>query len=389
MKGHVETVRAGYHKLVIEMGRDATGKRNRRAEYFHGKRADADRRLIEVLTQLEQGTLVDKTKISLGDFLDQWIVDYAEPKVAPSTLQRYRGLVENNIKPFVGSLRLSSLKSLHVEQLYRDLRSKGRVGCEGGLSEQTVLHVHRLISKALKQAVRWGLLAKSPMDLVDAPSVQRTEMCALDTDQSLAFIEAVKDTRYRTPIVVALGTGMRRGELLGLKWGDIDLEAETLTVSRSLTEVGGSIVEKTPKSRRGSRTILMPKFVVQELKQHRTRQTTARLSLGLGWSDRDLVFCDDKGDYWKPNTFASGYRKLAKRLGYKVRFHDLRHSAASQLLKLGIPLVMVSQILGHSSPSVTNNTYSHVLTGMQEEAAKRIGEAYASLGNTNAEAETA
>ena len=376
MKGHVETLRPDYHKIILELGRDSSGKRNRRVEYFSGGKRGAEKRLTELLNQLEHGTLVDKTKLSLADFLDQWLTEYAANKVAPSTLKRYSGLIANNIKPIIGAVRLSDLKALHVEHLYTALATSGRSDGRGGLSAQTVLHVHRVLTKALKSAVRWRLIDRSPMEFVEAPTVTQREMHALDTDASVRLLSAIQGTRYHAPTLLALATGARRGELLALRWADLDSDSGMLLISRSLTDASGVLEFKSPKTRRSYRSIPLPKFALDELRQHRREQTESRISMGAAWQDNDLIFPDPTGRPWKPDSFSAGFILLRDKCGVSVRFHDLRHSAASQLLKAGVPVVTVSERLGHSSPSVTNKTYSHVLPGMQAEATRVVEEAY-------------
>lgn len=221
-------------------------------------------------------------------------------------------------------------------------------------------------------SLRWQLVVRNAADAVDAPKKVQTEMTALQVDETAALLNAATPSLY-VPILVTVTTGLRRGELLALKWSDIDLKNAVLTVQRSVEQVGKQLSFKQPKSAKGRRQIALPQTTVEALRSHRARQARDRLLMGAAYEDTDLVFARGDGTLWRPEQFTDSYRRFAKKAGFgRVRFHDLRHSHASQLLVEGVHPKVVSERLGHSSVSITLDVYSHVLPGLHEDAAAKI-----------------
>ena len=235
-----------------------------------------------------------------------------------------------------------------------------------------MLHYHRLLRRALHQAVRWELLARNPADLVDPPRVTPVEMKALDEDGLVPLLGVVRDTKLHLPTPLAAVTGLCRGELLALRWSDVDLETGECRVVRSLQETPDGVGFKAPKTARGRRVVLLPRLAVSALKAHRASQNGERLRLGTAYEDQDLILARADGSPWPPSQFSSEFARLVKKRGIRCRFHDLRHSHASQLLRQGVPVKVVSERLGHASASITLDVYSHVLPGMQQAAVEKI-----------------
>jgi integrase len=374
MNAHIEK-RGDAWRIVLELGHDANGKRIRRIRTYKGTKRDAQSYANRLLQELETGTYVERSKLTLSEHLERWLTDYAEPNVSGKTFERYGQIVHNDLLPALGHLPLTALTPVHIQDYYSWALKEGRKNGSGGLSAQTVLHHHRLLKQALGHAVKWQLLARNPADAVEPPRVQRQEMQALDAPDLILFMEAAKGTRLNMPILLAATTGMRRGELLALRWSDVDLGAGILSVTRSLQQTREGVVSKPPKTRGAARTLALPALTIEALREHRLAQTEQRLALGPAWQENDIILCLADGRAWKPSSFSAEFHKFARGSGFGIRFHDLRHSHASQLLREGVPIKVVSERLGHSNSSITLDVYSHVLPGMQQEAARLIDSA--------------
>jgi len=278
-----------------------------------------------------------------------------------------------HLAPALGHHQLARLSPVHIQAYYSQALVSGRRHGEGGLSARTVLHHHRVLREALQQAVRWQLLARNPADAVEPPRPERREMKALDADDTRRLLAAAEDSRLYTPILLAVTTGMRRGEILGLLWQDVDLNAATATVCRSLQQVRGKVSFKQPKTARSRRLVTLPALAVDALIRHKARQAEIRLQLGPAYDDHGLVVANPDGMPMSPGAFTHAFILLAKKAGRpRLRFHDLRHGHASQLGRLNVPVKVISERLGHSSVAITLDLYSHVLPGMQEDAARKI-----------------
>lgn len=380
MNGHIR--QRGKHSwaVVLDLGRDSLGKRRQKWHTVHGTKKDAQRRLTELLHQFNTGTYVEPTKLTLGDYLERWLTDYAEPNVAAKTFERYCEIVRKHLVPNLGRFVLAKIHPLHIQDYYSRASRSGRRDGKGGLSAQTVLHHHRLLRGALKQAVRWQLLARNPADAVEPPRPRRHEMRALDEAETAVLLKAARETDLYLPILLAVTTGLRRGEILGLRWRDVDQKGGTIAVRRSLEQTSSGLSFKEPKSARSRRLVALPKITLEALRSHRSLQAQLRLKLGPAYHDDDLVCAMPDGRPWLPSSLTHSFIRLARAAGlHQLRFHDLRHSHATQLLRHGVHPKVVSERLGHSTVGITLDVYSHVLPSMQEEAAKRVDEAMRSV----------
>lgn len=299
---------------------------------------------------------------TLADYLKIWLADYAKLNVTGKTYERYERIVDQNIVPHLGHLKLGEIKPLQIQSFYSMLLREGRQN-GGGLSPLTVQHVHRLLRKALHQAVRWEILDRNPADGADSPRVPRKEMHALDRDGLSRLLTALQGTKLYLPVLLAATTGMRRGEIMALRWSDVDLDAGMLRVARSLQQTRAGLEFKEPKSLRGRRNIKLANATIDALKARRTELDTGA---------DGLVVCRPNGTPWPPDQLSAEFHRAAHAKGFTIRFHDLRHTHASNLLRDGVPVNVVSQRLGHAEPAITLNVYSHVLPGMQEEAAAKV-----------------
>lgn len=373
MRGHIRQRGKGAYAVIIDLGRDPDGKRRQKWHNIRGTKKDAEIELVRQLNALQTGCYVEPTKLTLAQFLLRWLDDYAKPKVTAKTLERYEEIVRLQIVPRLGHIVLTKLQPLQIQKLYADMLKDGRKDGRGGLSARTVLHHHRVLREALQQAVRWLLLSRNPADAVQPPRPERREIGALDRQQAADLIEAVKPTRLHLPVLLAIATGVRRGEVLALRWKDVDLRAGVVTIRQSLEQTKDGIRFKSPKTKRSARSIQLPAFAVAALKQHRSEQAAQRLRLGEAYQDLGLILTRPDGRPWNPGSFSAGFIDFARRHGFEgLTYHRLRHTHATLLLGLNVHPKIVSERLGHSQIGLTMDTYSHVMPNMQREAAEML-----------------
>ncbi len=347
------------------MGRDESGRRRQKFVTVRGTKAEADKCLREMLHRLETGSYVDPAKETVAGYLRRWLTDYAATNTAPKTLEGYNGIVRRYVAPAFGSVGLLKLSPQHVQGLYSSMLARG-------LSPTTVLQTHRVLREALSHAVKWGLLARNVADAVDPPRKATRDMTPLDDTQSRRLLHALKGSRWEHPFTVALYTGLRRSELCGLRWQDVDLGHAALSVTRSLQRVAGKgLVEMEPKTRRSKRLVSLPSTAVGALQQQRVLQLEQRLLAGAAWHDTGHVFTNPDGTSLSPDGVSRAFSQIMAVLGLSgVRLHDLRHTHATLMLKMGVHPKIVSERLGHANIGITLDTYSHVLPGLQEAAAE-------------------
>lgn len=363
-------------ELKFDGGTDPkTGKRVTYYESFKGTERDARAKLRELTAQVDKAIYIDPAKMLLADYLDQWLDDYARAAVSAKTFERWRELFDLHVKPHIGTMQLSRLQGqpIAIQGLYTTLLKEGRRDGAGGLSPRTVLHVHAVLSQALKQAVGWRMLQTNPAENVKPPVPQDAEIETLSPEELGSLLQKAEGTKMYAPVLAAATTGMRRGELLALRWTDIDLDKAELRVEQSLEETKAGLRIKPPKTKRSRRTITLPALTVAALRRHRTRQSEERLALGLSGANDWLVFCRYDGEMIRPRNFSKEFARLVKRSGIKhVGLHALRHTHITQLLKSGEHIKLVSERAGHASIAITLQIYSHVIPGMQEDVAKRL-----------------
>ena len=373
MKGHIRRRGKKSWAVILDLGRDETGKRKQKWHTVRGTKKDAEAELVRLIHELGTGEYVEPSKMLVREYLERWLKDYAGQSVSPKTLERYRQIIDGNITPAVGGYALSKLKPLHIQSFYTDSLTSGRKDGKGGLSAQTVLHFHRILHRAMGQAVKWQLLGRNPVDAVEPPRPERKEMVALDDAETAQLLKVLNGSILYMPVTIAVTTGMRRGELLALRWRNVDLKNGQITINQALEQTKDGVRFKTPKTDRSRRGVALPSFVVDILKAHKKEQAETRLKLGSAYQNNDLVFPRPDGTVWPPDSFSTAFAAFVRRSKLpQVRLHDLRHSHATQLLLQGVHPKIVSERLGHSKVGITLDTYSHVLPGMQEDAAEKI-----------------
>jgi integrase len=355
----------------VSAGYNAAGRRRRRTVYGKTK-GEVQEKLRE-----EQLSRVPETaRITVGEYLDRWLEGTVKPKLAHSTYVRYEQVVRLHIKPQLGGVRLGKVEPVHIQHLYAALEKENVSARQRQLSGI-------VLQKALKAAVRLRLIRYNPCPDVEKPRPIKKEMKFWNSDQASQFLKGAKEDRLHAMYVLALATGMRQGELFGLQWEDIDFGQSAVSVRRTLDETHGKFQLKEPKTAKGRRRIDLPQFAVDALHEHRK----AMLAEG---NLRGQVFCDHQGGYLrKSNVQRRSFRAIIKRINKAatkeaeeknttttllpvIRFHDLRHTAATLLLLQGVHPKVVSERLGHASIEITLNTYSHVLPTMGKEAAAQL-----------------
>lgn len=377
MRGHIKKRYKNSYTIVIATGNDpVTGKPKQRWFSCKGTKREAEQRLAELVHELDTGALEKPGKITLGDFLQRWLAEYAQPNLAPRTSEGYESIIHRHVIPRLGFVRLIKLKPEHVQKYYSDLLEQGRCNSKGGLNPLTVRHHHMMLHRALEHAVKWGLVTRNPVDAVDPPRTHRSEIRVMDENEVMTFLEAAKSTPYYTIFYIALFTGMRRSEFLALRWSDIDLLLGQLSVSRSLHQLQDkSLVFREPKTAKGRRTIALSPSTILVLREHKEKQKLMCQMLDRSLNESDLVFAQADGKPTLPDTVSRAWIRLVERTGLKgVRLHDARHTHASLMLKQGIHPKIVQERLGHANVQITLDTYSHVAPGLQEAAAFRFDE---------------
>lgn len=340
---------------------------------FYGKtQREAKGKREEFLRAVSLGVSVDAKKQTVEEFLVRWLEDSQKQSVRPRTYERYEEVVRLHIVPMLGKYQLQKLSPEHVQSLYaRKL--------EAGFSETTVHHIHNVLHKALKTAMKWGLVSRNACELVDAPRKARFEGRALTVEQARRLLAVARGHRMEALFYLELATGMRRGEIMGLKWQDINFEKGLLRVQRILSRVpsklpGRGYVEAEVKTAKSRRSIVVAPFALEVLKRHRERQAIERAAAGDAWEDHDYVFCTSIGTHLNPTRdILDVLKALLKEAGLPdIRFHDLRHSVASLLFEENMHPKVVQEILGHSNISITLDVYSHMLPTMQSDAPGRL-----------------
>jgi integrase len=368
MKGHIRSRGKQSWQIIFDIARDpGTGKRRQHRETVKGTKREAETRLRELLHSLETGVYVKPSKITLAEFLERWLSDYARPNLSPRGFERYAGIVRQHLIPDMGGLALIQLRPEHIQQHYT-------AKLNNGLSARTVQYHHAVLHKALQTAVKWGLVGRNVADGVDVPRAQHNDMQTWDEDDIQRFLSTAAGKLYYELFYLAIFTGMRRGELLALRWSDIDFVFSQISVNRALHQLkDNSYIFTQPKSEKSRRTIALPPSASLMLKKYRENQSLERALIGKPLIDNDLVFSQYDGKPIRPNTVTRAWTLLAARAGVKViRLHDARHTHASLLLKQGVHPKIVQERLGHSSISMTLDTYSHVAPGLQQAAAERF-----------------
>ena len=389
MKGSIRQRSKGTWEIFYDMGADPiTGRRRQKSQTVKGTKRDAQRILREVLLSVEQGSYVKPNKITLGEWLSQWLKDYVSMNTTDRTQESYRYIVEGHLIPSVGKVILADLQPQHIQSYYAEKLSNGRADGEGGLSARSVVYHHRILSKALNYAVKMGMVVRNVANLVEPPRVKKVTMNTLSTEEVTRFLEAAKETDYYVFFATLLYTGLRRGELLALRWRNLDLIKGNLTVVETAYKLGnGDYIIKEPKTAHSRRSVTLSTSLIELFRAYRIDQELLRIQLGVSLNADDFVFIRPDGSPLNPSAVSLAFRRITHKAGLKdIRIHDLRHTHATLMLQAGVNPKVVSERLGHASISITLDIYSHVLPGMQEAAVEKFDKLFEADVNENSDA---
>ncbi len=353
------------YTIILQLGLDpATGKRKQQWITAGPSKREAEKQMAKLIHELDSGNYIKPDKAIMKDYLEKWLLDYAKPNLSPRSYDRYAGIISKYLIPELGRIKLTQLRPEHLQKHYT-------TGLNKGLSARTVRYHHALIHIALQTAIKWGLINRNVADAVDPPRFNRSTMQTWSENEINCFLVAAKKSHYYPLFYTALFTGMRRGELLALRWQDVDFIYSQIYINRSLHQLrNGSYIFTQPKSEKSRRTIAMSSSLFIVLGEHRKAKEAEALLLGQPINEADLVF-SNSGKPLRPNTVTYAWERIAAQAGVKViRLHDARHTHASLMLKQGTHPKIVQERLGHTSIQMTLDTYSHVAPGIQQAAAE-------------------
>jgi integrase len=373
MKGHV-TKKGNRWYFVVDTGVDpTTGKRKQK--WFSGfkTKKEAEKAMIKKLHELEQGTYIEPQKTTLGNYLSRWLDDYASTALRPTTFETYSALIRTHIIPSLGAVTLQQLQPMQLQRFYNEKLEQGRVNGNGGLSAQTVRYFHAILREALGHAVKWQLLSRNVAELASPPAIRKKEIITLDADEVAQFLLYAREDRLYIAFLMAVTTGLRRGEILGLRWKDLNFNANTVSIRKNLVLVNNKPILQEPKTQGSIRSITLPLVTIEALKKYKTLQDQEKHKIGSHYQDHHLIVATSLGTPVSPRNLLRSFKRIIEKANLpEIRFHDLRHTHATLMLKQGEHPKVVSERLGHSSTRITLDIYSHVLPNMQQEAVERF-----------------
>jgi integrase len=373
MRGHLKERSPNHWAIVIDVRDPETGKRKRKWHSFKGTKREAQVERCRLIADMAAGNYVEASaRLTVAAFLDRWI-EHMKGQVSPRSHERYAELCHKNLAPLLGSVALTKLQPAHISQAYAKALASGRRDGQGGLSPRTVTHMHRVLREALQQALRWQVLARNPADVVRPPKVERRQMAVLNIDATAEFIDVARGTSLFIAILLGALCGLRRGEIVALRWRSIDLDRGQLSVVASAEQTDEGVREKETKSG-NNRSVALSPTMIEELRQYRIRQAEQLLKLGVRLTDEHHVVTREDGLPLQPRSLSHAFTKFMHQHPElkRIRLHDLRHTCATHMLASGIHPKIAQERLGHSSVSVTIDLYSHVLPNMQGEAVNRV-----------------
>jgi integrase len=355
-------------RIKYELPRDpATGERRIGYQTIRGKRTDAEKALRDILHKQDHGIAIDPSRITLAEYLDTWLADVAPRTVAAKALERYRGLVRHQINPHLGAMPLQKLRPADVDQWLRALE-------KGELSIRSIRHAHGVLRSALSHATAVEMVARNVCRIISPPKLERAEIEILTAGEIAGALSKLQGHPFHSIAALAIGTGARRGEIAALRWADLDLEAATVRIERSVEQTKDGLRVKQPKTAAGRRTVSLPAATVKALREHRRQTLELRMALGMGSLPPEApLFATIEGEALSPHLITNRWRRAVEnRKLPQVSFHALRHSHASALIAAGLDVVAVSRRLGHASPSLTLSVYGHLFKNRDAEAAAAI-----------------
>ena len=383
MAGNIIDMKNGKYRLRVSNGFDVNGKR----KYYNktvtcSSMREAEKELARFVTSIEGGCTYSASKVTLNDFSKKWLETYVKPNLSPTTYQSYAEKLNMHILPYLGTKRLDKIKPLDLDNLYNFLSTKptnrkDEFGNFRTLSPASVHRVHEILSSIFNNALRWDLVPYNPCTKVVQPKFRRTKMSCYDEENSRRLINCLLNKapiKYKCFVILAILTGFRRGEIVGLHWDDINFKNKTITVNRSAYYLSGNTTnEKEPKSETSNRTISVPSICFNLLKQWRAEQSKMRLALGDKWQGAKNVFTTNDGKIMNPATGPKWFSNFLEDNHFPhIRFHDLRHTFATLLISKNMDVKTVSYKLGHAQTSTTMNYYVHNLESTDKASAELL-----------------
>lgn len=356
--------------VVVDVGADSEGRRKQKWHGGFATRREAEVERAKLVNSLHSGSYIAPDRLTFEQWVSESWLPMIRTRIKPSTYDSYRSNMQTHVLPAIGARGLQQLTAPMLNALYADLLSKG--GERGPLSPKTVRYIHATIHKALADAVDAGVIGSNVAERAKPPRPNRLRAQRIECwepDELAAFLTAVRGDRLEAAWRLAAMTGMRRGEVLGLRWGDVDLDGAKISIRNAIVTVAYEILESSPKSHQ-ARVVDLDPLTVEMLREHRRRRVT---ELGREPTERELVVCAEDSNPIHPQSFSHAFTRVIERAGLRpIRLHDLRHTHATIAVQAGVPVKVISERLGHESPAFTLKQYAHVMPGMQAEAAQAI-----------------
>lgn len=366
MKGYVRK-RGNSWSFTVDVGKDPrTGKRKQKTQSGFKTKKEAQNALAEMVTHVDKGIYIESSKRKFKEFTLEYIENIYYAKVKASSYEAAINIINNQILPWFGDVELDKIDQFLVHQFYREKK-------ESGLSSSYIQRMHELIRMLLRVAFKWELIKKDVAALIEPPRIEKKQMSVWNVEQVNEYLKFTKHSRYHPVFFLAAYTGMRKGEIIALHWDDIDFEAKTISVNKTLYKISSGFLLQEPKTKSSVRTIYMDEDIERVLKKQKVKQNLEKLKNGGVYEDKNLVFAQETGGYILPSAVNGLFGRFIKQAGMPhIRFHDLRHTHATILLGMGVNPKIVSERLGHSSVQMTLDTYSHVMPSMKKDLSEQF-----------------